>query len=303
MATKKITKELFELTKEQEQTSISIYGKIIKCLIAPYHNIKNIPLEANDEVFVYPERDLNIQQRKEIVGIMSSSAKKEICFVTSDLYLILDMVDCCCRILTPDGKIEELYEKTFSANPHTIIYKVLQDDTHVKLYKDDIKNSRNTINEVINAVNKKTMTKAEYDKNLAIIELIGEDLIRNKLKNMLRDVTITKEEFKKENFSGVVEFTAEEIIYIKERNWFKENMTIKDCLNECKEGTKDDEERLALYEQLVKLQNKLPKYKDDYAGNIAKKEQAESELKMRHKIEYWLSEQNEKKKIKDAFNS
>jgi hypothetical protein len=301
MATQKITKELFKLTPEQEQASIIMYGKVIKCLIAPYHNIQNIPLESNDEVYVYPERDLSIQQRKEIVGIMTNSAKKEICFVTSDLFLILDMIDGCCRILSPDGKIDELYEKTFSANPHTIIYKVIQNDVYVKMYKDGVKDSRNTINDVITAVNKKTMTQAEYDKNKAIIELIGEDLIRNKLKQMLRDVKVIQEKFQKDSFTGVVEFSTEESQYIKGRNWFKENLTIKDCLKESQEGTSKCEEEIRLYEQIIDLQSGSRSYKEEMKVNINKKEEVQKELKMRHKIEYWLSEQDEKKKIKDAL--
>jgi len=303
MATQKINKELFKLTPEQEQTSITMYGKVIKCLIAPYHNIKNIPLESNDEVFVYPERDLSIQQRKEIVGVMASSAKKEICFVTSDVFIITDMIDSCCRILTPDGDIEEVGEKTFSANAHTILLEVLQNDAYVKKYKDGIKDSRNTINEVITAINKKTMTQAEYDKNKAIIDVIGEDLIRNKLNQMLREVKVTQEKFQKDNFTGVVEFTSKEAAYIKEKNWFKENLTIKDCIKELKEGNADYEKEIKLYEEIIDLQSSRSSYKEEMKVNISKKEEVQKELKMRHKIEYWLSEQDEKKKIKDALKS
>jgi len=303
MATQKITKELFKLTPEQEQTSITMYGKVIKCLIAPYHNIQNIPLESNNEVFVYPERDLSIQQRKEIVGVMANSAKKEICFVTSDVFIITDMIDSCCRILTPDGDIEEVGEKTFSANAHTILLEVLQNDAYVKKYKDGIKDSRNTINEVITAINKKTMTQAEYDKNKAIIDVIGEDLIRNKLKEMLREVKVIQEKFQKDNFTGVVEFTSEEAAYIKGRNWFKENLTIKDCLKESQEGTLKCEEEIRLYEQIIDLQSGSRSYKEEMKVNVSKKEEVQKELKMRHKIEYWLSEQDEKKKIKDTLKS
>jgi len=300
--TTKITKNLFDLTQSQIDSSISMYGKVIKCLIAPYHNIQNIPLESNDEVYVYPERDLSIQQRKEMVGVMANSNKKEICFVTSDLFLILDMIDCCCRILTPDGKIEELYEKTFSANPHTIIYKILQNDVYEKLYKDGVKDYRNKINDIIKViVDVKTMTKSEYDKNMAVIELIGEDLIRNKMKSMMRNVTIIREPFKKEDFDGVVTFTSEETEFLKSRSWYKENLTIKVCLEKCRASSKDSEEILNLLNQLIEIQNKVSKPKEECEKNIDDKEKNEKELKMRHKIEYWLSEQDENQKIQSVL--
>lgn len=186
----KITKNLFDLTKEEAEMSMQIYGKIIKCLIAPYHYIKTIPLEANNEVFVYPERDLNIQQRKSIVSVMANSAAPEIRFVTSDLFIILDMVQGCTRILTPDGEIVRTPEITFGANPHTIIYNVLQDDVYVEKYKDGEDKSRDTISRVITAIDKKEMTKQEYEANLKIINSIGEDIVKNSLKQMLNEVNV-----------------------------------------------------------------------------------------------------------------
>ena len=299
----KISKSLFELTAEQEQTSISMYGKVIKCLIAPYHNILNIPLEPNNETYVYPERDLSIQQRKEIVNVMARSAKTEIWFVTSDLFIILDMVDCCCRILTPDGKIENVREKTFSANPHSIIYNVLQDDKHVEKYKEDAIDFRTKINTVISAVNEGKLTQSEYDKHKAFINLIGEDVIRNKMRSMLNDVEIIRESFKKEKFTGVVDFSEEELEFLKNKEWFKQNMTIADCLIECRKGEEDNKERIKILEQLIELQQKLPEYKNDFEKNIKDKKQVEDGLKMRHKIEYWLTEQKENAKIKDLIKN
>ena len=125
---KLINKNLFDLTPEQIEASKMMYGKVIKCLIAPYHHIKNIPLEPNDEVYVFPERDLDIQQRKEIVSIMANSSKEEIRFVTSDVFIIRDMIDGCTRLLTPDGEIVTTPEQTFAANHHTILHAVLYDE-------------------------------------------------------------------------------------------------------------------------------------------------------------------------------
>src|SRR3972149_10742654 len=300
---KKLSKSLFDLTEEQKESSISIYGKVIKCLIAPYHNILNIPLEPNNEVYVYPERDLSIQQRKEIVSVMAGSAKTEICFVTADLFIILDMIDCCCRILTPDGKIENVREKTFSANPHSIINNVLQDDKHVDKYKDNANDYRTKINAVITAVNEKKMTQAEFDKNKAFINLIGEDIIRNKLREMLSGVEIIRESFKKDKFTGVVEFSEEELKFIKNKEWFKENQTIKVCLERCREDAKNDEKRLSIYKKLITLQEGDASYKDELKENLNKKKETEIGIKLRHKLEYWLTEQKEEAKIKDLIKN
>jgi hypothetical protein len=298
---KKITKNLFDLTPEQEQSSISIYGKVIKCLIAPYHSIKDIPLEPNDEVYVYPERDLNIQQRKEMVGIMANSAKKEIYFVTSDLFMILDMIDGCCRILTPDGEIEECPEKTFAANPHTIIYEVIHNEYYVKERKNKEMDFKNVIQKIIDDVNdKKGMTLEKYEKTKSTIKLIGEDLIRVKLLEMLSDVKIIPAEYHKNDFTGKVEFSKEEMDFLNELSWTKKNLSVKQCIEKSKEGLEITQKELKLYDEMLELMNSnRSKYKNELEENTKKKSAVENELKVRHKIDYWLSEQKESAKISD----
>ncbi len=296
MATEKITKNLFDLTPEQIETSKSMYGgKIIKCLIAPYHSIKDIPLEPNNEVFVYPERDLNIQQRKEIVGIMANSNKEEICFVTSDLFIILDMVDVCCRILTPEGKIEKVDEKTFGANPHTIIYKVIHNAYYVKEQEDKSLDFRQTINKIIDEVNnKKGMTVEQYEANRKKINLIGEPLIKNRLLDMLREVKIIKEEYVKDNLTGKLEFTAEETEFIKSLSWYSKDFTIKQCAEKSEKDISITQEIFSSYDKLLELYGNDSKYEKEKKEKLAEKVKIEKELRMRHKIDYWLSEQDEK---------
>lgn len=298
---KKITKNLFDLTEEQKQTSISMYGKVIKCLIAPYHSIKDIPLEPNDEVYVYPERDLNIQQRKEIVSVMARSQKNEICFVTSDLFIILDMIDCCCRILTPDGKIEEVNEKTFAANPHTIIYKVIHNDYHVKEQKDNQKDFKNTINEIIDDINsKKGMTLEKMEQTKITIKLIGEPLIREKLLEMLSDVKIIPEEYKKNGLTGKVEFTKEETDFINKLSWSEKGLTIKQCIEKSRDGIELTQQILKNTDKIIDLMKGDSKYSEEILKKTSEKNDNEKELKIRHKLDYWLSEQDEKSKFKDV---
>jgi len=296
MATEKLTKNLFDLTPEQIETSKSMYGgKIIKCLIAPYHSIKDIPLEPNNEVFVYPERDLNIQQRKEIVGVMANSNKEEICFVTSDLFIILNMIDGCCRILTPDGEIEEVDEKTFGANPHTIIYSVIHNEHYAKEQKEKSIGFMNTIQKIIDDINdKKGMTIEKFEATKKAIQLIGEDLIRHKLSDMLSEVKIIKEEYTKDNLTGKLEFTAEETEFIKSLSWYSKNFTIKQCSDKSEKDIALTQEIFNSYDKLLELYGNDSKYEKEKKEKLAEKAKIEKELRMRHKIDYWLSEQDEK---------
>jgi len=297
---KKLKPNLFDLTPAEIETSIAMYGKVIKCLIAPYHNITNIPLESNDVVYVYPERDLTIQQRKEIVSVMANSDKTEICFVTSDVFIIRDMVDSCTRILTPDGELAETPEKTFAANHHTVLHSVLSDKHYVKRANDEKEKSMKIINKVITDINKGSMTRAEYAKTNTIIDNIGEQIISGKLKEMLRDVNIIQDDFKKDS-SGAVEFNKEELKYLKDRSWFKENLSVKECLKQLRDTTQQEEKKLSLLDELIGLLLKTPEDKEGLKKHKEDKETLEAQLKLRHKIEYWLTEQKDNAKIQNVL--
>lgn len=182
----KLTKSFFELTEKQTENSILFYGKIIKCLIAPYHTINTIPLESNDTIYVYPERDLNIEERKNLLNVILKSDKKEICFVTSDLFIITDMINDCTRLLTQDEQVIEISEKIFSANPHTIINSVLKNNSSKPFQQNYI----NLINNLISVIKTGKMSKKEYNDYKKIIDNIGEPLISNQLNNMLSNVEV-----------------------------------------------------------------------------------------------------------------
>ena len=181
-----ITVDLFDLTPEQKAKSIAMYGKIVKCLVAPYHTINTLPLEPNNIVYVYPERDLTIKQRKELMSVIAKAKQSEILLVTSDVFIITDMIDDCVRILTSDNKIIDCREQTFSANAHTILLKILQNDSDDKIESQYVK----IIQKVINDINSKSMSQKTYDETKKVIESIGEPIIAVKLKEMLRDVKI-----------------------------------------------------------------------------------------------------------------
>lgn len=188
---------MFHLTKAQHDLSINIYGKIIRCIIAPYHNITlqsellKVMGSNPSSVYVFPERDLNIQQRVEIISTFVNSKLTEVNFITSDLFIIGQMINDCCRILTPDGKLEECHEKTFIANPHSIIYEILQNKYYTKAHNNNIKTAKDSINDIITEINKAKTISIKRKSELTIkISIIGEQLISRKLLQMLNDIKV-----------------------------------------------------------------------------------------------------------------
>lgn len=179
---------LFDLTAEQEATSKALYGKAIKCLIAPYHSYNElenmIPYDRN--TFLFPEREMNVTQCRQFISILSHKPGEEFRVVTTDMNIICDMVDSSVRILTSSGKIVESPCKTFAANIHDIRYNILENQVFNDKVEDDSNFLwKNNINAIINKLNSPSITRAEYNSIEKQISDIGEDVIRNVLKNHL----------------------------------------------------------------------------------------------------------------------
>ena len=120
--------------------------------------------------------------------------------------------------------------------------------------------------------------------------------------------------------SGGLEFSNEEIEWIKSKDWFKDNETIKEVIIQAEEGRKKDAEYLAALQEmllrkfipfnavptpiLIALCNRLP---TEYAEKIVhtKKEIEEAELSISHRKKFlrWAASLNGKLKIKDAVAS
>lgn len=183
----KLQNNLFDLSNDEIKTSQLMYNKVIKCLIAPYHTAKNIEIEYASNIFMFPEKELSQFQTKQFISMVVNSPLKEVLIITADLNIILDMVDDCVRILTERDEIIRSPEKTFAANPHTIIYNILNNDAH-KISKSERTKYQNDINNVIKKINdSKTITKQEKDEYLSIIDKIGERIIMVKLKDMINE--------------------------------------------------------------------------------------------------------------------
>ncbi len=176
---------IFELTKDQIEISKSFYsGKIIKCLVVPYHTYQDMEkiVPYTPSTYLFPERELSLSDIRTFISrITKDSRYNEYIIVTCNMNIISDMYDGCVRILTYDGKIVSCPIKTFNANIHSIRHKILENDDFGPIKDQNI--SYTMIDDIINKINnKQTLT----DHELKVIDSIGEDVIRNRLKDMYK---------------------------------------------------------------------------------------------------------------------
>jgi len=212
MQTKKISKELFELSEEDISMSKMIYDdKIIKCLVTPYHSYKQLEemIEYSENTYLFPENEMSSQQTSSFISMIVSNKKikEEIKIITKSQSIILDMIDCCVKILTEGGDIVDCPVKTFCANIHDIRYSILENKEH-QLSQEQKSNSVLLINNLVDIINEhegKEMLREDFDKLTFKIKQIGEELIRNRLLNMSNDIIVIDkkvEPIKNENISN-----------------------------------------------------------------------------------------------------
>jgi len=192
---------LFDLTEEQVELSRSLYnGKVIKCVVAPYHSYDDLKhIVDTDRVFLFPEKNSEMSYFKirsfinMIVNETRISVDEDVLIITSDMNIVLDIVDSCIRILTGDDELHNCSEKTFCANPHTIKYKVLENENDYPTNSEIKRYSNDDINVTIKEINEgiKTGLKQEKINELkSKISLVGEEFIRSKLGSMIRTIKV-----------------------------------------------------------------------------------------------------------------
>lgn len=132
--------------------------------------------------YLFPERELSLSDIRTFISrITKDSRYNEYIIVTCNMNIISDMYDGCVRILTYDGKIVPCPIKTFNANIHSIRHKILENDDFGPIKDQNI--SYTMIDDIIKKINnKQTLT----DHELKVIDSIGEDVIRNRLKDMYK---------------------------------------------------------------------------------------------------------------------
>lgn len=184
-----INKEIFELEKEQEDfTKVFYDGKIIKCLVAPYHTAEYFEknLEYADNIYVFPENSVPRGQLSSLIGMIVASPKPEVIIITTSNEIITQMVGENVRVFTEAGNIVPCPIKCLMANIHDIRYSLLEN----KDFKDGKGNMVGNFGEgfvksLIDKINTTETSKDNYDLFKSRIQLVGEDVIRVALMNTL----------------------------------------------------------------------------------------------------------------------
>ncbi len=188
----KLPEDIFTLSNEQEKLSLSIYGKVVKCLVAPYHSYERLEkvLTYSPTTFLFPEKHIDHQKERSFISLISKNGdNSEYRIITTSMSIIGDMVDGCVRVLTERGDIVACPIKTFSANIHSIRHKLLEND-EFSMSKEE-KNASytfiQTLLDEINAAKDKGATETEKSSLMERVSLIGEPVIESKLKDMVRE--------------------------------------------------------------------------------------------------------------------
>ena len=187
----KLEKNLFDLTQKGIDNSKMMYnGKIIKCLVAPYHTERTIEIDYAPNIMLFPEKELSAQQKTHFISMVVNSKLKEVLIITADMSIITDMIDSSVRILTEFDTIVKSPVKTFAANIHDIRYSVLENKDHQKSVVEKTKN-HTEIQKVLDKINSgNPVSQKEYDEMMSVIDKIGEPIIANMMKNHMETVKI-----------------------------------------------------------------------------------------------------------------
>lgn len=194
-----IAENLFDLNKEQIAMSKNVYnGKIIKCLVAPYHSYKQLEklLTYTPTTYLFPEKEMSTNQARSFISMIVANEKitDEVRIITTSQSIILDMIGSSVRILTEHDTIVDCPIKTFMANIHDIRYSVLENESHQKTQEQ--KNEAHTlINTIITDINNHSDNDLEMDEDIyndyvEKIKIIGEPLIKNQLMSQIRRVKV-----------------------------------------------------------------------------------------------------------------
>lgn len=189
----KLESNLFDMSESDITMSKMMYNdKIVKCLIAPYHNQRSIEMDYAPNIFMFPEKEMSQNQTRQFISMIVNSDFEEVLIITAEINIIYDMIDSSVRILTEFDTIVPSTEKTFAANQHTIIHSILNNESHQKSEAEKIK-SHSEINKIIEILNDgNDITQEEYDRIMTFIGTIGEEIISDRLKQMLNCKTIKR---------------------------------------------------------------------------------------------------------------
>ena len=191
----KINQKLFDLEPDQEATSKMMYnGKVIKCLVAPYHSYAQLEkiVPFTKTTYLFPEREMSVAQVKSLISmIVANPSQEEFRIVTANQNIILDMVGDCVRVLTEGDEVVYTGTKTFMANIHDIRYELLENDDH-RLSESERTQAHKNIGVLIDRVNdtETPITKGDFAQLISQINMIGEEFVKSKLREMASELTV-----------------------------------------------------------------------------------------------------------------
>ena len=191
----KINQNLFDLEPDQEATSKMMYnGKVIKCLVAPYHSYAQLEkiVPFTKTTYLFPEREMSVAQVKGLISmIVANPSQEEFRIVTANQNIILDMVGDCVRVLTEGDEVVYTGTKTFMANIHDIRYELLENDDH-RLSESERTQAHKNIGVLIDRVNdtETPITKGDFAQLISQINMIGEEFVKSKLREMASELTV-----------------------------------------------------------------------------------------------------------------
>ena len=191
----KINQNLFDLEPDQEATSKMMYnGKVIKCLVAPYHSYAQLEkiVPFTKTTYLFPEREMSVAQVKSLISmIVANPSQEEFRIVTANQNIILDMVGDCVRVLTEGDEVVYTGTKTFMANIHDIRYELLENDDH-RLSESERTQAHKNIGVLIDRVNDTAtpISKGDFAQLVSQINMIGEEFVKRKLREMASELTV-----------------------------------------------------------------------------------------------------------------
>lgn len=186
-----INKEIFKLEKGQEDFTKMFYdGKVIKCLVAPYHTAEYFEknLEWADNIYVFPENSIPRDRLSSLIGMIVASPKQEVIIITTSNEIITQMIGDNVRIFTQAGNIVPCPIKCLMANIHDIRYNILENKSFQDGNSTNISNfGEGFVKSLIDKINTTEMTKENYELFKSRIDLVGEKVIRVALMNTLEN--------------------------------------------------------------------------------------------------------------------
>lgn len=183
----------FSLSDKEKILSKEIYkGKLLRFLIVPFHSfaVTDAIFTGIPRVTVFPERNLSMFETASYVNDIVEDKNfftSELLIITSNMSIIKDAIASCSRVVDYEGNLHGctgIEGFGLQCNIHTIDIGIFSEFSSPKseIY------SKKKINDIITIINTATsFSPSEQTKLETQIKNIGEDILKSKLLEMLRD--------------------------------------------------------------------------------------------------------------------